>query len=212
MGQMSEARQTSEQSEDGGGEHEGPPTLLDTVMRHQGRGGRSATILMVVGLIGTLLGGSSALCMLAEPWQLNARSPQVNSVASECGSFSGAVYTIEVEGVSQNCGGADTKCAGGTQVAIAYDPEDPSRCRVAANVDRLSDYELQILMLALAFIAVGLAGGAYTWSERLRRAEIADSSPVLARRRQQLRRLSGLALGAAFCLVNAFAILFLLGV
>ncbi len=179
-------------------------------MRHQGRGGSGATVLVVVGLVGSLLGGAGALAMLSEPWQLGPRSPRITSIDSECGSFSGARYTIEVEGEPFACGGSDTKCGGGASVAIAYDPADPSQCRVAANVDQLSDYELQVLMLAFAFVSVGIAGGAYIWSERLRRAEIVDPKPARARHRLRLRRLSGLALGVAFCLVNAFGILFLL--
>ena len=206
---MSEHRGSAGE-EHAGEEQAEPPTLLDTIMRHQGRGGRAATVLVIVGLIGSLLGGSGVLVTLKEPWQLSPRSPQTTSIDSECGSLSGTHYTIEVEGEQFTCGGSDTKCGGGASVAIAYDPEDPSQCRVAANVDRLSDYELQVLMLALAFVSVGLAGGTYIWSEHLRRAEIVDSKPARAHRRLQLRRLSGLALGAAFCLVNAFGILFLL--
>ena len=185
-------------------------TLLDTIMRHEGRGGSAALISMVVGLGGLLIGGSGVLGLAAEPWELDASSPVAESVDSECGPLTGGRFVIEVEGEDRLCGGSDSKCGGEGPVAVAFDPEEPSRCRVAANVDRLSTYELQILLLVLGFLAIGTAGATYSLSERVRLAELLRGGPERPRLRAGLRRCSGFALIVAIALINGFAIYFLL--
>ncbi len=206
---MSDEAESSGEGGEGDGAGE-KPTLLDAIMRHKGRGGSAGVILMIVGVGGLLIGGSGVLGLAAQPWELDASSPVAESVDSECGPFSGGRFVIEVGGEDHLCGGSDTKCGDEGPVAVAFDPEDPSRCRVAANVDGLSVYELQILILAFGFLALAIAGGAYTFSERLRLASLLGEGSGREVLRRRLRRVSGFALILAICLTNGFALYFIL--
>ena len=203
---MSDERESSGEGDEGRERR----TLLDTIMRRQGRGGSAAMILMIVGLGGVLIGGSGVLGLAAQPWELDASSPVAESVDSECGPFSGGRFVIEVADEDHLCGGSDTKCGREGPVAVAFDPEDPSRCRVAANVDGLSVYELQILLLFCGFLSIGTAGAAYYFSERLRLASLLEGGSTRQALRRRLRRISGFALLLAICLSNGVALFFIL--
>ena len=201
---------SEERESDGGDEGRERRTLLDTIMRREGRGGSAAMIFMVVGLGGLLIGGSGVLGLAAQPWELDASSPVAESVDSECGAFSGGRFVIEVGDEDYLCGGSDTKCGREGPVAVAFDPEDPSRCRVAANVDGLSVYELQILLLVCGFLSIGTAGAAYYFSERLRLASLLGGGEARQALRRRLRRISGFALILAICMSNGIALFFIL--
>lgn len=191
-------------------ESDEPNGLLDRVMRHEGRGGAVATILVVVGLVGMLIGGGGVASIVRQPWELDARAPVTTSVESECGPFTGAVYTIEVAGSRHACGGGDHKCGEG-RVEVAYAADDPSRCRVAANVDRLSRYEALIAGLFCMFALLLIAGAAYRRSESLRIADLADGAAMRQGQRARLRALSAAALLAAIVASNVSVIVTLLG-
>lgn len=189
-----------------------PATALDTVMRRSGRGGGpAAAVMIVIGLGGLLLGFRGVVSVAGQPWELDATSPVVESSGSECGPFTGAAYAIEIDGRRHMCRGADTKCGREGPVAVAHDPADPSRCRVARNVDRLSDYELMMVLLDCAFALVGVAGASYLRSEALRRADVVDGAPTRLGRRRRLRRLSAAALVAAVVVGNLGVLLLALG-
>ncbi|MCA9657614.1 MAG: hypothetical protein KC486_04675 [Myxococcales bacterium] len=186
-------------------------TFLDRVMRAQGRGGSAATILMIVGVAGVLFGASGLLSIARQPWDLDAASPVAESIDSDCGPFTGGAFIIDVDGESLRCGGSDTKCGWEGPVAVAYDPDAPARCRVASNVDRLSDYERNMLVLDLVFLLAFIAGASYRRSEALRMADIVDGGAARLGRRRRLRRIAGLCLVAAALGGNLFALLFVLG-
>lgn len=189
-----------------------PPTALDTVMRSSGRGGcPAAVVLIVIGLGGLLIGFRSVASVAGQPWELDATSPVVESSGSECGPFTGAAHAIEIDGRRHMCLGSDTKCGGEGPVAVAYDPADPSRCRVARNVDRLSDYELMTVLLDCAFALAVVAGASYVRSEALRRADVVDGAPTRLGRRRRLRRLSAAALIAAVVVGNLGVLVLALG-
>lgn len=146
-----------------------------------------------------------------QPWELDARSPVVESVDGECGPSSGAIFTIKVEGRSYRCGGSDDKCPGDGPVAVAYDPADPSRCRVAANVDRISNYESLIISAGCASALFVIAWVFYRRSEALRRADLLDGTTTHQRRRARLRTLSAVLFIASIAVPLVGVVLLVLG-
>lgn len=137
------------------------------------------------------------ISIAGEPWELDARSPVVESIGSECARFTGAVVTIAVKGRSFRCGGSDNKCSWDGPVAVAYDPADPSRCRVAANVDRLSDLESLMISGSCSLALFVIAGTAYQRSQALRKADLLDGATTRQRRRARLLTLSAVTLIAS---------------
>lgn len=183
------------------GELDEPVTLLDRVMRRTGRGGAPAAwFLLGGGLLGLLVESRTIVSIAAEPWELDASSPVVESVDSECGPFMGATLTIEVDGRRHACRGSNEKCEEGP-VAVAYDPAAPSRCRAAVNVDHPSFFEWWLMMLTCSFTLMTISGASYLRSETLRTADIVDGAPVRLARRRRLRKLGAAAL-IAFLAVN----------
>ncbi len=137
--------------------------------------------VVIAGILGILLFGFMSVSIARQPWELDARSPVVESIDSECGPSNGAIFTIKVKGRSYRCGGSDDKCPGDGPVAVAYDPADPSRCRVAANVDRISDYESLTLSAGCGSALFMIAWALYQRSE---------AAATRQRRRARLRTLS----------------------
>lgn len=172
------------------------PTALDRLMRYADRGASLWLVLLVLGVFGLGLGIRMGVWVLSQPWDLDASSPVVTSNSGDCGSLTGGRYEIEVDGSRYSCGGAEEKC-GWDEAVVAYDPEDPSRCRVAARVDSLGAYERFGVLISLAFIFNGVAGGAYRWSEKLRMADMVEDEPRWGERRRRLRGVAwgGLILG-----------------
>ncbi|MEZ4384234.1 MAG: hypothetical protein R3A79_23070 [Nannocystaceae bacterium] len=192
-------------------EGDGPQTWLDRLMRFQGRGGSVATILMVVGIVGLLFAAKGIAALAAQPWDLDASAPVAESLDSECGPFTGGAFIIDVDGARRRCGGSDSKCGSEGPVAVAYDPDAPARCRVASNVDRLSDYERRLLALDAVFLLALIAGASYRRSEALRMADLFDGASARLPRRRRLRTLAGLCFVAAVLAGNLFALLTVLG-
>lgn len=180
-----------------------PSGLLDRIMRR-------GIVIVLSGLGGLLFIASDLMAIAGEPWELDARSPVVESVDSECDPFTGAVFTIKVEGRSYQCGGSDDKCSSDGPVAVAYDPADPSRCRVAANVDRLSDLESWMVSLSCSVALFVIAGASHLRSEALRRADVLDGAATRQRRRARLRTLSAVAIIASIAVTLFRVILQLL--
>ena len=77
--------------------HEAPPGLLDRLMQPR---------VAVAGIINLLLFACLSVPIARQPWELDARSPVVESIDSECGPATGAIYTIKVKGRSYRCPGA----------------------------------------------------------------------------------------------------------
>lgn len=146
--------------------------------------------VVIAGIIGFLLFAFMSVSIARQPWELDARSPVVESIDSECGPSTGAIFTIKVKGRSYRCGGSDDKCSQDGPVAVAYDSADPSRCRVAANVDRISDYESLTISANCGSALFLIAWAFYRRSEALRRADLLDGASTRQRRRARLRTLS----------------------
>ena len=146
--------------------------------------------VVIAGIIGFLLFAFMSVSIARQPWELDARSPVVESIDSECGPSTGAIFTIKVKGRSYRCGGSDDKCSWDGPVAVAYDPADPSRCRVAANVDRISDYESLTISANCGLALFLIAWAFYRRSEALRTADLLDGATTRQRRRARLRTLS----------------------
>ena len=178
-------------------------------MRRRARGGTVAQVLLVVGVGGLALLGSGLVAVATAPWELDAGSPTAMSGGATCGPAAGARYAITVEGRRYSCGGADSKC-GEEPVAIAYDPAEPARCRVAANVDRLSLYERAIVVMAAMFLAFGTAGGAYTLAERARLRALLGDGPSTAGAGALRVSAAALALAGPAALASFAAVLALL--
>ena len=188
---------------DGSADDPGPSSgLLDRIMRR-------GTLMIVAGLIGLIVTAPALISLASEPWELDAQSPVVESIDSECGPFTGAVFTIKVEGRSYRCRGSNDKCFRDGPVAVAYDPAHPSRCRVAANVDRLSLFESWMVSASCSLALFVIAGAAYQRSEASRSADLLDAVTTRQRSRARLRTLSAVTLIAAI-LISLFRILLLL--
>ncbi len=174
--------------------------------------GRAPTMLLV-GLIGVALvlwvfGG-----LLSAPWQLNEDSPTVMSSSAECDPRRGAQYQIRVDGESyEGCGGATNKCAEVEAVAVAYDPDDPSACRVASAAGGLGRYESTFLLLGLGLSFAGAAGASFLVSQRVRRAGLRGDlcAEAAAARFQRWQRISWASLTAAIVTANGTALYVLL--
>lgn len=185
------------------------PTTLDRFMQGEARSGNRALVMMLVGLLGTVGLIWVAAGALAAPWQLDATSPTVMSSSAECDSRLGAQYEIRVDGESHGgCSGATNKCGEVEAIAIAYDPEDPSQCRVASAVDGLGRYEATVMLLGLGLSFAGVAGLSFLLSVRARRAALAgDANADTAKARfQLLQRISWAALAAAVLMANGTAL------
>lgn len=180
--------------------HEAPSGLLDRIM-HPRRA--------IVGIIGLLPFAFMAVSIARQPWELDARSPVVESIDSECGPFAGAIFTIKVKGRSYRCGGSDDKCSWDGPVAVAYDSADPSRCRVAANVDRISDYESLTISAGCGMALFVIAWVFYQRSEALRKTDLLDGATTRQRRRARLRTLSAVLFIASIA-VPLFRVVLLL--
>lgn len=174
--------------------HEAPPGLLDRFMQPRG---------VIAGVMGFLLFALMLVPIARQPWELDARSPVVESIDSECGPSTGAIFTIKVKGRSYRCGGSDDKCSWDGPVAVAYDPADPSRCRVAANVDRISNYESLIISASCGTALFMIAWVFYRRSEALRTADLLEGATTRQRRRARLRTLS-----AVLCIASMVVPLF----
>jgi hypothetical protein len=182
-------------------DHEAPSGLLDRILRRD--------MIVLSGLFFIVFLASALISIGGEPWELDAQSPVVESIDSECGPFTGAEYTIRVEGRRYSCGGSDAKCPDGP-VAVAYDPADPSRCRVAVNVDRLSLFEKTLMMSFCSATLFLIAGASYQRSEALRRADLLDGAATRQRQRARLRTLSAVILIASMVVGSLLVILALL--
>lgn len=179
------------------------PTALDRFMT-----GR-APAMMFVGLAGVALLLWIAVGAFSAPWHLDDQSPTVMSSTAECDARLGARYEIRVEAESYgSCGGATNKCAEVEAVEIAYDPDDPSQCRVASAVDGLGRYEATLMLLGLGLSFAGLAGLSFLRSQRVRRGiAAADPDDAAARSRfVLLQRITWAALAAAVMTANGTAI------
>ncbi len=189
------------------------PTTLDRFMQGEARSGNRAQVMALVGLAGFVGLIWVAAGALAAPWQLDPSSPTVMSSSAECNARLGAQYEIRVDGQSYGgCGGATNKCGEVEAIAIAYDTEDPSLCRVATAVDGLGRYEATVMMLGLGLSFAGLAGLSFLLSLRARRAALAgDTNADTAKARfQLLQRISWAALAAAVLMANGTALYALL--
>ena len=183
-------------------------TWLDRIMRHEGRGNADVwAIAILLGVIGVGLAIAMVSSLIAEPWELDADNPVVTSDEGECGPLTGAKFEIEVEGQRHLCGGGDNKCAW-EAVDVAYDADDPARCRVAANVDGLSKYEIIGVTLATAFMLVGVSGVSYRVSERMRMDDLVDEGEPRKRARTRLRTLAWVTLIAAIIVGNVLGLAF----
>lgn len=182
-------------------------TALDGFMS-----GRAPTML-VVGLVGVALVLSFFIGAVSAPWQLDESSPTVMSSTAECDARRGAQYQIRVGGESyDNCGGATNKCGEVEAVAVAYDPDDPSQCRVASAAGGLGRYELTFLLLGLGLSFAGSAGASYLLSDRTRRAGVSGdlSAEAAAARFQRMQRICWASLAAAALTANGTALYLLL--
>lgn len=182
-------------------------TALDGFMT-----GRAPTML-VVGLVGVALVLSFFVGVVSAPWQLDDSSPTVMSSSAECDARLGGQYEIRVEGESYgHCGGATNKCGEVEAVAVAYDPDDPSQCRVASAVGGLGPYELTFFLLGLGLSFAGAAGASFLLSQRTRRAGVSGdlTEETAAVRFQRLQRISWASLAAAAVTANGTALYLLL--
>lgn len=167
--------------------------------------------VVIAGIIGLLFFALMSVPIARQPWELDARSPIVESIDSECGPSTGAIFTIKVKGRSYRCGGSDDKCSGDGPVAVAYDATDPSRCRVAANVDRISDYESLIISAGCGSVLFMIAWVFYQRSEALRKADLLDGASTRQRRRARLRTLSAVVFIASIAVPFFRVVVLLLG-
>lgn len=182
--------------------------MLDRIMRHEGRGNADVwTVLVVLGAVGLVMAVFLAVSLATQPWELDAGAPTVASDEGECRPLLGAAFEIEVEGQRHLCGGGDQKCAWGP-VDVAYDPSAPERCRVAANVGGLSDYEGLGVSITIVFVLAGISGLSYRVSERLRMADLVDGGHSRMPARTRLRALAWVCLIGAVVGGNAFAAVF----
>lgn len=176
--------------------------------------GSRAHVFALVGSLGFGMLVYLLLGIASAPWGLDANSPTTMSVESSdagCDWQSGAQYEIDVEGQHyKGCAGGVNKCAFGDPVEIAYDPSDPAQCRVAANVDGLSRYEISTSLIALTMSIIGFAGIAYLWSARVRVKAIANGATELPTAFTRLQLISWLCLALGVVTINATAIYALL--
>jgi len=111
---------------------------------------------MIATLITCLFLGVFTYRMTQLPWSLNSDAARSVSVGAGCNKW-GAQYRIEVAGVSYWCGGGDSKCPRRSSELMLFDSTNPSRCRLAKNVQRPSNYELGMLapgLVGLGFVLI----------------------------------------------------------
>lgn len=132
--------------------------LQSLIQRYPGKAQALAAIGLVVG---TTLVGYEVRDIVTIPWELDDHSPTVMSSRVVCGTFSGAVHVIEVQGHSYECGGGDTKCGAAQHVPVAFDPRNPARCRLASNVARPTLAQLGALLGGMVWLA--FAGAVASW-------------------------------------------------
>ncbi len=169
--------------------------------------------MLLVGLVGLGLMLWVGLGAFAAPFHLDESSPTVMSSSAECDARNGAQYEIRVDGQSYGgCGGATNKCAEIEAVAVAYDPADPSQCRVASAVDGLGRYEATLMLLGFGLSLAGIAGACFLLSRRARQAGAAGvlDADAAEARFQLLQRLTWAALAAAVLAANGTALYALL--
>lgn len=173
---------------------------------------RRAPAMLLVGIVGLGLIGWVGLAALSAPFHLDASSPTVMSSSAECDARSGARYEIRVDGKSYGgCTGATNKCAGIEAVEIAFDPSDPSQCRVATAVDGLGRYEATLMLLGLGLSFAGVAGASSVLAAQIRRgAAVDDDTENAAKRLRLLQRITWAALAAAVVTANGTALYALL--
>lgn len=128
------------------------------------RARRAAYTVLCVGALTSVV---FSYWMIQIPWQVTDTSPTVVAYGGRCGG-SGAVYFISVNGRHYECGGSDTKCPTHHEGPIAYDPRQPSNCRLAKNVRRLSRSQLNIVILGTLISPYGFAFLAWdsAWASR----------------------------------------------
>jgi hypothetical protein len=174
------------------------PTALDRFMA-----GR-ANAMVFVGLVGVAVFAWVGAGAVSAPWQLDESSPTVMSSTAKCDVRLGAQYEIRIDGEPYgSCGGATNKCAEVEAVAIAYDADDPSQCRVASAVDGLGRYESTLLLLGFGLSLAGVAGVGSLLSQRAREASNAA-------RVELFQRVTWAALAAAVVVANGTALYALL--
>lgn len=111
----------------------------------------------LIALVGAVLGpallawGSYRLSLI--PWDLDERAPVTVSVGK-----SGYLYRIEVKGSEYECEGADTKRGNDRQTVVAYDANDPRRCRAARYLGRPSLRDLGFLLAGGFWSSLALVG------------------------------------------------------
>lgn len=119
---------------------------------------------VVLRVIGGALFGFAALSLTARDlasdlvvrWQ-KFEDPvylEVDAIAGTCNRHKGGGYFVKHGDFEASCSGANTKC-GVSPTTVVYERTDPTRCRVASNAGRPSLYELHLLALTAAMVALG---------------------------------------------------------
>lgn len=113
------------------------------------------------GLLIALVAGVSLLVVL---WKLPARLAPIQnpaialSIGGTCEKWvTGGTFLIEVEGGRYECTGSDHTCPTKLSTPIVYNRSDPSHCRAATNVQKLSRWEFTILLHLFGQLAAGIA-------------------------------------------------------
>ncbi len=172
-----------------------------------------APAMLLVGLVGVAAMLWFVVGIIAAPWQLDDDSPTVMSSTAECDARRGAQYQIRVDGETYgHCGGATNKCGEVEAIAVAYDEDDPSQCRVASAAGGLGRYESTFLLLGLGLSFAGAAGASFLLSQRTRVAGTHGdlSAEAAAARFQRLQRICWASLAAAMVTANGTALYLLL--
>ena len=123
-----------------------------------------APLFLVIGLVCAAKVFPRAL----EVRDLDGLDARTESSGGECGPFTGGFVDIEVEGRRYTCTVGD-KC-GSRGVAVAYDSDDPSRCRAVEDLGHLGQYEWGLVVVPFVFVTCGILGIVYTTLRRRRKA------------------------------------------
>ncbi len=189
------------------------PTALERFMLGDARGGNRANVLLIVGGLGFGMFLYVLSGVFTAPGGLDGSSPTVASDTATCSFRNGALYEIEVAGKTYGgCAGATNRCAESEPVDVAYDPADPSRCRVASAVGGLGRFEMTLLLLNLGMAFAGVASVLFMLSQRIHMAAIANDGDMSGAQARvaRLQRLSWVALAASAITANATAVYALL--
>lgn len=82
----------------------------------------------------------------------------IGSVDAECNRWTkGGTYVIAVDGRRHACTGADSWCPAQVPTPVTFNRRNPSECRAAARVGRLSRWESVALLGRLTQLSGGLA-------------------------------------------------------